>query len=150
MRKLAIAVLFVLVPAVARAESIGIGLFVGEPTGFDLKVGLGRRSALDIVIGATSVRGGRTDYAHLTYLVTPFVARGGSVLVPFRLGIGVATLAVVDGNAHVAVRAPLEIGFRFRRTPLELYGEIAYKLVFVEEDFVADDLDGGIGLRVYF
>ena len=134
----------------SRAEAIGIGLFLGEPSGLDLKVGLSAKSSIDIVIGQTSFRENRTDYAHVTWLLTPFVARGRSVLVPFRIGIGAAAIGVVDDNAHAAVRVPLEIGFRFRRTPIEIYGEVAIKGVFVEEDFIRFDVDGGIGIRFYF
>src|SRR5258707_1349361 len=71
----------------ARAD-IGLGLFVGEPLGLDLKLGIGPRSGLDIVLGASSYRRGRTDYAHVTYLLTPFVGHGDSVLIPLRLGVG--------------------------------------------------------------
>jgi len=134
----------------ARAEAIGLGLFLGEPSGLDIKVGLSAKSSIDIVIGQSSFRDNRTDYLHITWLLTPFVARGNSVLVPFRIGIGAVALGVVDDNAHAAVRVPLEIGFRFRRTPLEIYGEVAIKGVFVEEDFITFDVDGGIGVRFYF
>ena len=151
MRKLTLALLMVLaLNRASHAEAIGIGLFLGEPSGLDLKVGLGARSSIDIVVGQTSFRDNRTDYLHITYLLTPFVARGRSVLVPFRIGIGAAAIGVVDDNAHAAVRMPLEIGFRFRRTPLEIYGEIALTGVFVEEDFIRFDVDGGIGVRFYF
>jgi len=151
MRKLALALLMLFAfHAPARAEAIGIGLFLGEPSGLDLKIGLSPKSSIDVVIGQTSFRDNRTDYLHLTYLLTPFVARGRSVLVPFRIGIGAAAIGVVDDNAHMAVRVPLEIGFRFRRTPLEIYGEVAIKGVFVEEDFIRFDVDGGIGIRFYF
>ncbi|MBA3501854.1 MAG: hypothetical protein M4D80_00795 [Myxococcota bacterium] len=102
------------------------------------------------MIGQTTLRENRTDYLHITWLLTPFVARGRSVLVPFRIGIGAAAIGVVDDNAHAAVRVPLEIGFRFRRTPIEIYGEVALKGVFVEEDFITFDVDGGIGIRFYF
>ena len=50
-------------------------------------------AALDIVIGETSFRDGRSGYGHLTYLLTPIVARGSSVDVPIRLGIGAALQA---------------------------------------------------------
>ena len=151
MRKHALAMLVLLaLSSTARAEAIGLGLFLGEPSGLDIKVGLSARSSIDIVIGQSSFREGRTDYLHLTYLLTPFVARGRSVLVPFRIGLGAAAIGVVDDNAHMAVRMPLEIGFRFRRTPLEIYGEVALKGVFVEEDFITFDVDGGIGIRFYF
>jgi hypothetical protein len=151
MRKLAVSLLLLFtLTSTARAEAVGIGLFLGEPSGLDIKVGLGPKSSLDVVIGASTYRDGRTDYLHLTYLLTPFVARGRSVLVPFRIGIGGAAIGVVDDNAHFAVRVPLEIGFRFRRTPIEIYGEVAVKGVFVEEDFIDFDVDGGIGIRFYF
>lgn len=151
MRKLALALLIMFaLPTAARAD-FGIGLFLGEPTGLDVKIGVGPRSGLDIVVGAVSFRENRgrdTDYAHLTYLLTPFVGRGRSFLVPLRLGIGGAAIAVVDDNAHFAVRAPFELGLRFRRTPLEIYGEIAVKYTFDVADNT--DVDGGIGLRFYF
>lgn len=151
MRTLGLALVVLLaLSAPARAETVGIGLFLGEPSGLDLKIALGRRSAIDIVIGQTSFRDSRTDYFHMTYLFNLFVARGRSVLVPFRIGIGGAAIGVVDDNAHAAVRVPLEIGFRFRRTPVELYGEIAIKGVFYEDPFIDFDVDGGIGLRFYF
>jgi hypothetical protein len=136
----------------ARAD-VGFGLFLGEPTGVDLKIGLGPRSGLDILAGFHEYYrdhyGG--DYGHLTYLVTPVVGHGSSVLVPFRLGIGVALLdsgASFGDNLHVGVRAPLEIGFRFRSVPLEVYGEISALLVFQHDPYL--DVDGGLGLRFYF
>jgi hypothetical protein len=137
----------------ARAE-VGLGLFIGEPFGLDVKLDLQRRSALDFVLGATTVREGRANYGHITYLVTPIAGRGRSVLVPLRLGIGGA---FYDGGGdfadevNLAVRAPLQLGLRLRSTPLEFYGEIAIKVTFFDENDNngdAIDLDGGIGLRV--
>jgi hypothetical protein len=128
----------------ARAD-FGIGLFVGEPTGLDFKIGLGDRSALDFLLGFDTVRDGRGGYGHVTYLVTPLVADGSSVLVPLRLGIGAALYGVRD-DINVAVRAPLELAFRFRRTPLEFYGEVALELLIDPGDI---DLQGGLGFRLY-
>lgn len=134
-------------PSTARAESIGLGLFIGRPTGLDIKIDLARRSAIDILLGVTSFEGGRATYGHVTYLVTPFVGRGRSILVPLRLGVGAAVYGVED-NVDFAVRAPLEIGLRFRRTPLEIYGELA--LAFQLSGGADLYGQGGIGLRVYF
>lgn len=153
MRKLVFALLLIAVPtATARAEGFGIGFFLGKPTGLDLKVDLQRRSALDIVLGLYTFRerGGPT-YAHLTYLVTPFIGQGQTVRVPLRLGIGGA----VYGNSNdvnLGVRVPLEVGLLFRRTPLEIYGEIALLLTLLDDNDNFDRLDvqGGGGLRFYF
>ncbi|HEY5947078.1 MAG TPA: hypothetical protein VIV40_16355 [Kofleriaceae bacterium] len=140
----------------ARAE-VGFGVFVGEPTGIDFKLDLARRSALDILLGVYSHYDHFNDgsgYGHLTYLVQPLVADGDSVIVPLRVGIGVAVFddyGRFNDDLNVAARVPFEVGLRFRRTPLELYFEIALKMTFIDENnnhpFV--DLDGGVGLRFY-
>lgn len=141
----------------ARAE-VGFGLFIGEPTGIDFKLDLARRSSLDILVGYYSHwrdYGLDGQYAHVTYLVQPMVAHGESVLVPLRLGIGAAIFdqsGRFNDDINLAVRVPFEIGFRFRRTPLELYFEIALKVTFLDgEPYDHDpvDLDGGLGLRFY-
>ncbi|MBK7072668.1 MAG: hypothetical protein IPH44_10220 [Myxococcales bacterium] len=142
------------VPAVARAD-LGVGVFVGQPTGLDLKIGLERRTALDVVIGWDRLNDGRVDYAHATFLANLGVARGRSVLVPLRVGVGVAAFDGAGGfgdEVNLAVRAPIELGLRFRRTPIEIYGELALKLTLVDGNDDHDDVDGdgGIGLRVYF
>jgi len=154
MRTLILAALILIAAPTAARADVGLGLFVGEPLGFDLKIDLERRQALDILFGALSVRNGYRDdsYAHLTYLVTPLIGHGRTVLVPLRLGIGVAMYGFVEGYVNIAGRAPFEVALLFRRAPLEIYGEVALKLTFVREDNsdVLLDVDGGIGLRFYF
>jgi hypothetical protein len=140
-------------PSVARAD-VGLGLFVGQPTGLDLKLGLSAKSALDIVLGLRSFDEDSGGYGHLTYLVTPFVSRGRSVIVPFRIGIGAAIFeSGGDDDLAFAVRAPFEVGFVFNRN-VEIYGEIAFKISFNDDrgddDDIDADLDGGLGFRIYF
>lgn len=133
----------------ARAD-FALGGFFGNPTGIDLKIGVGNRSGLDIVGGWYGARDvGDGYYGHLTYLVTPFVGHGSSVIVPLRLGIGGAVFG--GGNdVYVGARFPLEVGIRFRSAPLEIYGELALMLVFVHPHGELVDGQGGIGLRFYF
>lgn len=140
----------------AAHADVGVGAFVGEPTGLDVKLGLTGRTGLDFVLGWNTIRGfDRGGYGHVTYLLTPLVARGRSVVVPLRLGIGAAIFDQGGGlgnDLNVAARFPLELGLVFRRTPLELYGEIALKVTFIDEhdNHSTLDLDGGMGLRFYF
>jgi hypothetical protein len=136
----------------ARAD-VGLGLFVGEPFGLDLKLDLQPRAALDLVVGTTTVRDGRADYFHVTYLATLAVGNGRSALVPLRLGIGGAFF---DGGGqfadevNLAVRAPLQVGFILRRSPIEIYGELAIKVTFIDDNNNNGtvDLDGGVGFRL--
>src|SRR5262249_24083360 len=85
---------------------------------------------------------------------TPFWGYGSSINVPIRLGIGLAPYdhgPFVD-EVNIAARFPLEIGIRFHSVPLELYGEIALKITFVDPNTHDPhvDLDGGVRLRCYF
>ena len=154
-----VVLLVLAVASPARAE-VGVGFFLGEPTGVDAKLGLGPRSALDLLFGWYSGwnDGRHIDdgaYTHATYLLQPLVARGRSVLVPLRLGIGVAVFddaGHFDEHLHVAARVPLEVAILFRHVPLEIYGEVALKATFVDPDDTHRtlDIDGGIGLRFYF
>jgi hypothetical protein len=130
-------------PSPARAE-VGFGLFLGDPTGLDLKLGLGNRSALDLVLGYNSYRDGRVGYGHFTYLVTPVVAEARTVSVPLRIGIGAAILGPGD-DLTGAIRAPVEVALRLHSSPLEFYGEIALALVFRDSDL---HLQGGLGFRI--
>lgn len=149
--------LFASAPAPARAE-VGIGVFFGEPTGLNFKLDLARKSALDILVGYYSHwdnYGFDGAYGHATYLVQPMVAQGRSVVVPLRLGIGVAIFdqsGRFNDDLNLAARVPFEVGLRFRSTPLEIYFEVALKFTFLDGapyNHETVDLDGGIGLRFY-
>jgi len=152
MRKLMLAIVLVLVASArpARAD-FGFGLFLGRPTGVDLKIGLSYRSGLDIVLGTSELDRFNDDgYGHLTYLLTPVVGHGDAVLVPIRFGIGGAIYGV-RGDIDFAVRVPVEIGLRLRRTPLEFYGELALAATIFDpnDDGLIVDFQGGIGFRIY-
>ena len=82
-------------PSPARAD-FGLGLFLGEPTGLDLKFGMGNRSALDIVLGYTTFDDARTGYGHVTYLVTPLVGGVVTFFLHPQLGRMENTINVFD------------------------------------------------------
>ena len=151
MRKAILVLVLLASSAKAARADAALGLFVGEPLGLDLKIGVGHRSALDILVGASEYRDRAVSYGHLTYLVTVAVGHGDSMLIPVRLGIGGAVLGNFDNDVDLAVRVPFQVGMRFR-SQIELYGEIAIKLTFLDENAnrAFADLDGGIGLRFYF
>lgn len=155
MRKLLLMTLVFGIALAARATparaDFGLGLFLGDPTGLDLKIGLSNRSAIDVVLGVDTYRDGHSNYGHLTYLVTPIVAHGDSVLVPIRFGIG-AALYGTRNDLDFAVRAPVELALRLRRTPLEFYGELALALTLFDpnDQNLQLDVQGGLGFRVFF
>jgi hypothetical protein len=153
MRKLSLSIFvlgLVLAPATPARADVGIGLFLGDPTGLDLKIGVGNGSSLDLLLGVNTFRDGRANYGHVTYLLTPIVAQGETVSVPVRFGIG-AALFGNSNNLNFAVRAPVELALRLRRTPLEFYVELALALVLVDPaNELRLDGQGGVGFRVFF
>ena len=148
MRKLIVLAVLGLAAPAAHAD-VAIGAFIGTPDGLDFKLGLAPHSALDILVGWDTFRDDRGYYAHVTYLATVAVGHGDSIDVPFRIGIGGAVYG--GGPTNFAARAPAEIALKFRRTPIEIYGELSLRLELADQ---APDpqlyLDGGVGLRIYF
>lgn len=150
-------------PGDAHAD-VGVGLFLGEPTGFTLKLGLQRNSSLEFLAGVEGYdddRGHREDwYFHGTWLVTPWAAQGESVVIPIRLGIGAAVYEDDwdggDEDLGIGVRAPFQLAFQFRSAPIELYLELSLLLRLLDDEDGFDDdddfldLGGGLGFRVYF
>jgi len=152
LRKAVIVLALIGSAAPARAD-VALGVFIGDPTALDLKLGFDRVSALDLAFGVDAPDNNYGYYFHATYLATLAVARGNAVNVPVRLGIGGALFwdDRFSGTAFGA-RAPLELALRFRRAPIEIYGELALLLVFIDpaRNGVYPALQGGIGVRVYF
>jgi hypothetical protein len=151
MRRIVVVIALLFATSTARAD-VGLGAFFGDPTGLDLKLGLAPRSGLDLLVGWRDGYYHHLDgdgYLHVTYLVTPIVGQGQSVLVPLRLGIGGAIFGT-SNNVDVGVRFPLEVGLRFRSAPLEIYGEIALMIVFVHPAYDLVEGQGGLGIRFYF
>jgi hypothetical protein len=145
------------VAAPSRAEAgVGVGLFIGEPLGFTLKADLQRKTSLEFLLGVDDYDEdrGRDAYGHVTFLVAPFAARGESVVIPFRLGIGGAVWGHehADGEDHVGVgvRAPFQVAFQFRSAPIELYLELSLMLRVIDDHDDLVDLGGGLGFRIYF
>jgi hypothetical protein len=144
-------------PGTARAE-LGLGAFLGRPTGFDLKVDFSDKVAFDMVAGVLHPgRNGWDDpYIHGTILFQLANIRGTSVFVPFRLGVGAAIYDDYDGRRdndfdeldfNLAARMPFEVGVRFRKVPIEVYGEVAARLELIDDTHLR--IDGGVGVRFY-
>ncbi len=138
-------------------STFGIGLILGAPTGLSMELKLSGQSALDFAIGLNTFDDTDGGYFHFDYLVyLTDLSRGGSVAVPLYLGIG---LAFWDPYRHfnnddlnVALRVPFGLAIAFRTAPVQFFGELAVRVLFVDQGYDDDttDLTGGLGFRVYF
>jgi hypothetical protein len=133
-----------------QGRSVGIGVMLPEPTGFTLEAYLSRNTALDFAIGWNTFDE-RHGYGHVDYLVLPFdLSRGGSLSVPFYLGIGAFLFDA--GDAFFGARVPFGLALNLRRAPLQFFGEVALRVLLIAPGDPPRriDVDGAVGFRIFF
>ncbi|MFW6159704.1 MAG: hypothetical protein ACOC57_01015 [Acidobacteriota bacterium] len=148
-RWLAISVVTVcLMPAIifAQESGTGIGFILGEPTGINLKLWTGNKTAL-VAAAAWSFEGKESIHFHLDYLYHQFEAipleKG---FLPFYYGVGIR---VKNGRQErLGVRLPLGLNYHFKKVPLDIFAEV----VPVFDLIPGTDLhfNGGVGFRYFF
>ena len=168
----ALALVLVLAPARAEARryyggnidgepgnsTFGIGLMVLQPTALSMELKLSPRTALDFAIGLNNFDDGDGAYFHFDYLVyLADLARGGSVAVPFYLGLGLVLWDYDDrfdndDNLNGGLRIPFGLAIAFRTAPVQIFAELAIRVLFIDDyrDNDRVDLTGAIGFRIYF
>ncbi len=142
---LAAVILTALAPSPAQAR-FGVGLMVGEPTGFTFKWWQDESTAVNAATGWSL--GDGHFYAHGDYVwhrVIEDEKLGGSA--PVYYGIGVRLL-LGDGKDNVGVRIPLGLNYTFENGRFDVFVEIAPIFNVIPE--TAFDLSGGVGARFYF
>ncbi len=143
-----IAVLILGAAAQAAGGDFGLGIIVGEPTGFVGKFYVSRRNAIDGGI-AWSLEKNNYMHFHGDYLFHNFdliqVDEGRMAL---YFGIG-GRIALVDhADDHVGVRFPLGLNYIFENDMFDIFAEIVPIMdIAPETDF---DIEGALGARYYF
>lgn len=138
-------------PSFAQSKRFGLGLVVGEPTGFTMKYWLSHVNSLNAAI-AWSVFDDNSFQAfyihldHVFYYYDLFRVETGKA--PVFIGIGGRFYFPKDGETNVGFRIPLGIAYLFDQVPIEIYGELAPVVNIIPE--TKADLDGGIGFRYFF
>lgn len=128
-----------------RGGRLGVGLILGEPTGLTGELRLGSRNAIDAAFGIDALEGGGA-YVHADFLLLlPDLLRGGAVALSPYLGVGAL---VFGGDVHVGGRVPFGLALEFRTAPLQLFLEVAPRLVLVPD--VDLGIGGALGFRYYF
>jgi hypothetical protein len=185
------AVLLAVRPAEARpsraasnqiARTFGLGLMVGAPTGLSAKYYLDDRMAVAGGLGVfRELRDHEGEHLHVDVLWHPAVlANTDALTLPFYAGVGGRLLRhrwsyYWDGDprygyedTHLGLRLPVGLLMNFKRSPLDVFFELALVFDFVTGsnngrcydavgrtfycgwDHDAADLNGAIGARYYF
>lgn len=111
----------------AQESGFGIGLILGEPTGFSLKNWLSSTSAIDAGLGWSFVDNGST-HLHADYLWHDFdVIKSTEGKVPLYVGVGGRIKFSNSEGAkdnRFGVRVPFGIAYLFRNAPVDIFLEV--------------------------
>jgi len=130
----------------AQSRGFGIGIVIGEPTGFSAKAWTSPGNAVDIGVAWAFSRQGYF-HLHADYLWHfPDAIRAEERFVPYagfggRMGFG-------EDKARAGIRVPGGIAYWPRSIPLDVFLEIA--LIMDVAPATELSLNGGIGARYFF
>jgi hypothetical protein len=132
--------------SMAQDSGFGLGIIVGEPTGFSFKSWVSPRGAVDFAVAWSF---GKEDalHVHVDYLFHKFdlfnVEKGDLVLY-----YGVGGRVKAEKKARVGVRIPIGMSYMFENDPLEIFFELGPVMDLSPKTDLW--IGGGIGFRYYF
>ena len=132
--------------ATAQRNGFGLGLVLGEPTGFAFKGWMDSRSAIDGAL-AWSFLHSTSFHVHVDYLIhTEALTKRGDM--PAYYGIGGRIKTGGRGSDRIGVRVVGGLAYYVPGSPIDIFVEIAPILDFAPStDF---QVNGGIGARYFF
>lgn len=140
--------------AYGMPQGVGLGLIVGEPTGFVAKKWLSETTAVDGAVG-WSFEGNDSLHLHGDYLIhNARVIQNPDIkgALPVYYGVG-GRIRFEDDNkddddVQVGIRVPLGISYLPKGSPFDFFLEVAPTMDFIPDTEL--DLSAAIGLRYYF
>ena len=130
----------------SQDRGTGVGIIIGEPTGFSFKHWTSSTTAFDAAIAWSFINEG-AFHIHADYLLHSFrlinVPEGK---LPFYYGIG-GRLKTSD-KTRLGVRVPLGLAYLFQTAPVDIFLEVVPILDFIPKtDF---RINAALGARYYF
>lgn len=149
-------------------KTFGLGLELGEPSGLNGKVFVGRATAIDFGVGYAYEHyyygDGLHVYGDVLFHPTTLV-RADAFYMPFYIGGGLRfwdfdycdrNICTYGGSA-VGLRIPIGIAFDFNRVPLDIFAQLVPVIDFVRGDYYDRyrdrthlAIDGSVGIRFWF
>jgi hypothetical protein len=129
----------------AQDKGVGLGIIIGEPTGFSFKYWTSSTTAFDAALAWSFIDEG-AFHIHADYILHSFnLIRVPEGKLPFYYGIG-ARLKT-SGDTRLGVRVPLGLAYLFQNAPVDIFLEIAPILDFIPKtDF---RINAALGARYY-
>jgi hypothetical protein len=135
-------------PVYGDHGGLGLGVIIGEPTGFTMKYWLSRPTAIDLTAAWSFDEPGyfEVNSDFLYHKFDLFKIDNGEL--PIYFGVGGRVAIPEHGDTLAGVRIPVGIAYEFHGIPLEVFGELAPIVDFAPSTQAR--LNGGIGIRFYF
>lgn len=128
-----------------QESGFGLGIIVGEPTGFSAKLWTTEHTALDAAL-AWSFAGNGFLRLHSDLLWHKHYFEVAKGELPFYFGLGAKLVFASD--LELGIRIPVGLSYQFESGPFELFFELVPVFNLLPKTQL--DLDGGLGLRYYF
>lgn len=150
---LALSLNLVALTAHAKGGPWGLGVVVGEPTGFSAQHRIDQKSSMNFILAYSfnswfQISG---DYIFYFPQLWQKVTQSNSHVMPY-LGGGIALGAITTKNATdsiaLAVRVPFGLEYLIPDTALRVFGELVPSMRFVPSTGLF--LQGGVGIRIHF
>jgi len=145
-------------PITAQDHGFGLGVIVGEPTGFSAKLWTSKVNAFDFGLGF-SVGGDRIAYNgnyensgrihfHMDYLWHSFNAISSTENFPLYYGIGGRFNSGAGYDASIGIRGVFGIAWFPHSTPIDVFFELVPVLQITANTGLG--IDAGLGIRFFF
>lgn len=145
--------------SVAQERPFGLGVILGEPTGFSAKLWTSADNAFDFGLGWSiggdrigrfdgNYDGGRRIHLHMDYLWHAFEIIRTDVRLPVYYGFGGRFNNGAGYNGSLAIRGVFGLAWLPREAPVDVFLELVPSLQFTSPTGFA--MDAGIGARYFF
>lgn len=145
-----IMLLFLIPDLKAQDKGIGVGIILGEPTGFSFKAWLGGNNAVDAGLAWSFVNKG-SFHIHADYLYHFDLIDLSSGRLPFYTGVGGRLKLKNTGKGvtddRIGVRIPFGMTYMFSTAPVDIFLEIAPIMDFSPKTELT--FNGALGVRYF-
>jgi hypothetical protein len=140
--------IFFATPNNAQNKGFGIGLMIGQPTGFAAKNWMNGNNALDFALGFSFARNYSGVNMHSDYLWHSYNAIQSSEKFVLYYGPGLSLRTGKDGNGQFGIRGELGLEWMSHSAPIDVFIEIAPVFNFIAT--TGFNVDASFGARYYF
>jgi hypothetical protein len=140
--------IFFAAPINAQNKAFGIGLMIGQPTGFTAKNWMNGNNALDFALGFSFARNYSGVNMHSDYLWHSYNAIQSSEKFVLYYGPGLSLRTGKNGNGQFGIRGELGLEWMSHSAPIDVFIEIAPVFNFIAT--TGFNVDAGFGARYYF